>query len=223
MSDLVYQTRQRVAETGRLLFQRHLTDLAGGNISARAGDVLCMSPSYSGSKHHWDLRPEDVLVVDLQENILEGTGAISREAAVHFALMREFKDGQAVIHAHPRNVMVFSMARQPIHPVLEGTAKFGVIKVCRAAPSHTPELPEFVAAEFRGQEATIRKQGAAVLAPWHGIFVIGKSLDLALDTVERIDTNAYCLMMARLLPGMADFAPETVSADLLRDLERYQK
>ncbi len=223
MSDLISQTRQWVAETGRLLFQRHLTDLAGGNISARAGDLLCMTPRYSGSKYHWDLRPEDVLVVDLQENILEGEGAISREAGVHFALMREFKDGQAVIHAHPRNVMVFSMARQPIHPVLEGTAKFGVVKVCQPAPSHTPELPEFVAAEFRGQEATIRKQGAAVLAPWHGIFVIGKDLDAALDTVERIDTNAYCLMMGRLLPGMADRSAEAISADLLRDLERYQK
>ncbi len=222
MSDLLYQTRQWVAETGRLLFQRHLTDLAGGNISARAGDLLCMTPRYSGSKYHWDLRPEDVLVVDLQENILDGAGAISREAGVHFALMREFHDGKAVIHAHPRNVMVFSMARQPIHPVLEGTAKFGVVKVCQPAPSHTPELPEFVAAEFRGQEATIRKQGAAVLAPWHGIFVVGKDLDAALDTVERIDTNAYCLMMGRLLPGMSDFSPEAVSADLLRDLEPYQ-
>jgi len=222
MADIIYETRQRVAETGRLLFERHLTDAAGGNVSARAGEVICMSPRYSGSFYHWHLKPEDVLLVDLQGNKLEGKGDISREADVHFRLLRDFPDGGSVIHAHPRNVMVFAMAKQPIHPVLEGTAKFGVVKVARYAPSHTPELADFIAAEFKGQESAILKQGAAVIAPWHGLVVMGKTLDAAFDSVERIDTQAYCLLMGRFLPGMENRSHAEISAQLNYDSEHYR-
>ncbi len=223
MTDIIYETRQRVAETGRLLFERNLTDAAGGNISARAGEVLCMSPRFSGSRYHWHLQPEDVLLVDLDGNKLAGTGEISREAHSHFRLMRDFPDGAAVIHAHPRNVMVFAMARQPIYPVLEGTLKFGVVKVSAYAPAHSAKLADFLAEEFAGQEAAIRKQAAAVIGPWHGLFVIGKDLDAAFDAVERIDTNAYAIMMSRLLPGISQQSPEQIRDALINDLQPFNK
>jgi ribulose-5-phosphate 4-epimerase/fuculose-1-phosphate aldolase len=53
------------------------------------------------------------------------------------------------------------------------------------------------------------------------LFVIGKDLDAAFDSVERIDTNAYCILMSRLLPGMADRTPEEIHQELLRDLEHF--
>lgn len=42
------------------MFQRHLTDLAGGNISVRIGDTLYMTPRYAGARFHWDLVPEQI-------------------------------------------------------------------------------------------------------------------------------------------------------------------
>jgi ribulose-5-phosphate 4-epimerase/fuculose-1-phosphate aldolase len=117
----IEHTREQVARIGRFLFDRRLTDAAGGNISARVGDLLCMSPSYSGSQRQWQLEPDHVLVVDLNGNI---------------------------------------------------------------------------AAELRGKEDKIRKQAAGVIAPWHGLFLMGKDLDAAFDAVERFDTNAYIILMA---------------------------
>ena len=38
-----------------------------------------------------------------------------------------------------------------------------------------------------------------MIAPWHGLFVVGKDIDAAFDLTERIDTNAYCILMGRLL------------------------
>ena len=62
-------------------------------------------------------------------------------------------------------------------------------------------------------DEAIRKYAAAVIAPWHGLFVAGKDLDAAFDLTERIDTNAYCLLMSRLLPeGPTD--PETLQRKL---------
>ena len=223
MTDIIHAVRMRIAETGRLLFERHLTDAAGGNISVRAGDFICMSPRFSGNQYHWQLQPDDVLVVDQDGNKLEGPGDISREAKVHFRLLKDFPDGSAVIHAHPRNVMVFAMAKQPIYPVLEGTVKFGVVKVARFVPAHTSDLADTIAAEMAGQESVIRKQAAAVIAPWHGLFVLGKDLDAAFDAVERIDTNAYCILNGRSLPTMADRSMESISQELMNDLSPYKK
>lgn len=97
--------------------------------------------------------------------------------------------------------MAFAVAGRPITPVLENTLKFGVIRVCRFAPAHSDALAENIATELRGQEATIRKQAAAVIAPWHGLFVVGRDLEAAFDAAERIEVNAQCILMSRLLPG----------------------
>src|SRR5215216_1173141 len=121
---LISETRRKIAETGRLVFERHLTDAAGGNISVRVGDHVCITPRYSGSRRHWQLQPNQVLVSDLLGNKLEGDGDISREAKVHYRLYQEFPDATAVLHSHARNVMVFVASGQPIEPVLEATLKF---------------------------------------------------------------------------------------------------
>lgn len=198
-ADLISQTRNKIAETGKLVFERHLTDAAGGNISVRVGDSVCITPRYSGSKRHWQLRPNQVLVSDLSGNKLEGDGEVSRESKVHFRLYQEFLDATAVLHSHPHNVMPFVAAGQPIEPVLEATLKFGTIPVTNYAPAHSEHLADEIVSLMRGKEEQIRKYATAVIAPWHGLFVVAKDIDAAFDLTERIDTNAYCILMSRLL------------------------
>jgi L-fuculose-phosphate aldolase len=222
MNNLTIQTRQQISEIGRLLYDRFLTDSAGGNVSARAGDVICISPRYSGSKYQWHIRPEQVLVVDLDGNKLDGEGEISREARVHLRLYREFPEGMAVVHAHPRNVMVFATAGQPIPPIWEGTLKFGVIQVCQFAPAHTPDLAESVAAVMHGQEAALRMQAIAVIAPAHGMFTLGKSLAAAYDATERIDGAAYSILMSNFLPG-GPVDITAISQNLIASVARWEK
>lgn len=192
--------RAKIARFGALLFERRLTDVAGGNISARVGEFVCITPRYSGSKRQWQLRPEEVLVADMEMNVLDGEGEISRESRVHFKLHREFSEhGTGVVHAHARNILVFAAMNRPLPPVLEATQKFGTVPVVEYAPAHGDFLANNVAAGIRGNEARIRKQAAGVIAPWHGLFVIGKDLDAAFDAVERMDNNAYCILMGELL------------------------
>ncbi len=191
--------RARITEIGRMLFERQLTDAAGGNISVRAGERVCITPRFAGQKRQWRLRPEEVLVCDLEGNKLEGEGDTSRESKAHFRLYRDYPDGTAVVHCHPRNVLVFCAFDQPMLPVIEGTWKFGEIPVVPFAPAHSQSLADTVADGMRGQEARIRKQAAAVIARWHGLFVLGKDLDAAFDAAERIETNAYIILQAGAL------------------------
>ena len=214
-SDLIPQTRRKIAETGRMVFERHLTDAAGGNISVRVDDsTVCITPRYSGSRRHWQLQTNQVLVSDLHGNKLDGDGDVSRESKVHYRIYQEFPDAQAVLHSHARNVMVFVASGQPIEPVLEATLKFDTIPVTRFAPAHSEKLADAIVEGLRGKDEAIRKYATAVMAPWHGLFVVGKDLDAAFDLTERIDTNAFCILMSRLLPEGGPMDPESMRMKL---------
>ena len=196
-ADELQAGRALVAQIGRVLFERHLTDAGGGNISLRVGDVYCMSPTLAGHMKQWQLDADDILVVGQDGKILAGDGGLTRESAVHFGLHNNFSDyGTAVIHCHPRNLMVFACANRALPPIMEATRKFGVTPVIDYTPAHSPKLGQRIVATMRGREARIAKHAAGTIAPWHGLFLMGKHLQAALDAVERLDTNAYVIMMS---------------------------
>jgi len=183
------------------MFEKRLTDLAGGNISIRDGDTIYMSPRYSGQRFHWNL-PLDALVVGKwADDTISNHPNFSREGWSHLYIYRCFPDAQAVIHAHPFHVMPFCAFGLPIEPVLEGTQKFGVVAHCEPAPAHSKELGDKVVAALQGKEQMMRKQAAAILIPLHGILLAGSDFDKTLDALERIDQNAYCLTVRKSLLG----------------------
>lgn len=158
-----------------------------------------MTPRYAGSQHQWQLASEDVLVVDMDGHILDGDGAISREAAMHFAIYRAYPLARAVVHAHALNIMPFAVAQRPIEPVLESMRKLGTIQLIPPAPSHTDRLARYVAESLLPRADELNEHPLAVLLPFHGIAIWAGDLYAAYDALERIDLNAYTLLMMRLL------------------------
>ena len=225
MFEELLPTRKKIAELGLLMYTRHLTDSAGGNISARVGELICITPRYAGAKFRWQLRPEQVLVCDRQGTKLDGEGDISREAKVHLTLLNEFPDHPAVVHGHAQNALVFCAAGIPIEPVMEDTLKFGTVEVCEYAPAHSTDLSKFILDKIRVKSDAIAKGSAGVLAPWHGLFVLGRDLDMAYDSFERIDGNARIILMNSILLSAPDRAGGllTRAADLRRGVAKYSK
>lgn len=196
------QARILLAKVGSIMYKKGLTDLAGGNISLRVEDKVVMSPSLAGTYKFWEIKPEDVLVLDLDGNKLEGNGKISREAVTHLMMLNRFYPfGKAVIHAHPKNVLVFCATNQPIPPVLECTQKYGEIRVVEYAHGgiQNKQLAENIYSGLEDQKERIKEYAAAVIAPWHGIFSVGRDLESVLDTIDRIETNARCILMGMRL------------------------
>ncbi len=195
MKEKVQEIKKLIVHLGKLMFDRHLTDSAGGNISIRIDDKIYMTPSYAGGHFHWDLTTDQILTLDLEGNKLDGNGKVSREAKVHVVLLNEFyPDGIAVVHSHARNVLVFCAAEKPMPPVLYATRKFGYIPQCVDAASGTDDLANNIADSVRDQTNWVKNHAAPVMAPRHGLFVLGTSLLDAFDATERIDTNAHCIL-----------------------------
>ncbi|HXF63497.1 MAG TPA: class II aldolase/adducin family protein [Caldilineaceae bacterium] len=190
--------RPAMVEIAHLLYERRLTNAAGGNLSCRVGDSIYITPRYLGSKHRWQLRKEMILVYDSQFQIVEGDPArLSREARMHFACYRNFPEVNSVIHAHPQYLTVFASAGEALPPVNQYTEKFGAVEVVPNLPSHSQELADAVVAALRPRAAALSKHGLGLILAWHGVAVVGRDLDDAYDTLERLEWSAQTWLLAR--------------------------
>lgn len=190
---------EQVAYISRLLFERHLTDIAGGNVSTREGNTIYISPRYAGNKWHWQLDPNDVSSGPIDSDDLINSPSFSREGLSHLAVYRAFPEVNGIVHAHAPNVLPFCSLEMPIEPVIRATQKFGVLEYHDPAPEYSQEQADSIVEKLTGKEDLMSKAAAAVLMPQHGIFVAGKDIWTAVDTVERINTNAWCIIARKIL------------------------
>ena len=190
-----------IVDVAGKLFARKLTDVSGGNISARDGDTIYITPRFAGSRQHWDLKADDILTADIASDDLLEHPRSSRESRIHLSVYRSFSEVTGIVHAHAFHVLPFCVAGRPIEMVLESTQKFGVVEPIPAAPAHSQQLADNIVAGLSGKEDCIRAQAAAVMVPKHGLLVAGKDLLAAFDATERIDWNAWCILSQQLIPA----------------------
>jgi L-fuculose-phosphate aldolase len=189
------ELRLQMCEIAVLLWQRRLTNAYGGNFCARVDEnSLLVTPSRMAEEKHCQLVPDDLMLVDLAGNILEGTGQLSRETHMHTTLLRAFPTVNAVIHAHPMNGMVFAAAQRPIPSVTEATELAGEAGLIKFAPMCTPELSAATLAYFESKRALVEKMPLAGILPRHGLVVTGQSLNKTFTMLELVETDAYCTL-----------------------------
>ena len=83
---------EHIAYVAGRMFERRLTDMAGGNVSARDDSRIYISPRFSGSRRHWQLKPEDIISGSTDNDDLLENPNFSREGRAHLAVYRNFPD-----------------------------------------------------------------------------------------------------------------------------------
>ena len=190
--------RAAMVEIAELMYSRRLTNSAGGNLSCRVGDTIYISPRYLGSKQRWQLREEQILVFDKDFNILQGEPAkVSRESRMHFACYKHFPQINSVIHAHPQYLTIFASAGESLPPVNQYTEKFGHLPVVANLPSHSQDLADAVVEAITPRADVLAKNGLGLILAWHGVAVVGRDLDDAYDTLDRLEWSAQTYLLGR--------------------------
>ena len=105
--------KENCCEANRLLPSYGLVNLAFGNLSVidRATGCFAIKP---GGVAHEDLRPEDIVVIDLDGNIVEGKLRPSSDMPTHRRILQGFPIATAVVHSHSRNATAFAQAGRAI-------------------------------------------------------------------------------------------------------------
>ena len=194
MDNLSYMDlRKEMVTTARLMWERRLTNAAGGNFAVRVEDNrVLISPSMMSEEKHCVLNPEDIILIDYKENILEGSGKLSRESLMHILILQNFREIGCTIHAHPFYCMPFVAKSKPIPSMTEATMGRGDVGCIKWTKAYTEELARNVYAYFEERRDLAVKKPIGVIMPLHGVVVSGGDIYKAFSMLERIECDAYC-------------------------------
>lgn len=192
--------QELVAYAAKYIFDRGLTDAAGGNISIKNGDDIYMTPTLAGTLYHWHIGPEDIVVGSLKNvNELKNHPRFSREGFSHLSIYKAFPYIGAVVHAHPKYINAFVVQSKPLPPLMRSSAKFGTLEYHEEAEPYSQDQADKIVKVLKKQEDRMKAEAAAVLMPRHGIIIASTDLMIALDSLERMNNNALTVLAQNLL------------------------
>lgn len=188
---LLEREREEIVKYGKKLIASKLTTGSGGNLSVinRELGYIAIKPT---GVDYLTMRPEDVVVINLEGEIVDGRLKPSSEIMIHLGLLNARRDIQAVVHTHQVYATTLACLNWEL-PAVHYLVGFSGNKVPLApyATYGTPELAENIV-------KAIGSYNACLMAN-HGIVTVGPSLDSAFNVAEELELVSRLYYQARCL------------------------
>ena len=190
--------KEKIIEIGIQLLKENLTHGTCGNISCRVDkEKILITPS---SLPYGDIKPDDILLVNLDGKVLEGKRNPSVETPFHTAIYKNRDDVKAIIHTHSQYALAVSSVVDSIPVFLDEIFSHigGELTVSRYALPGSDELAENLL-------NVLGDKNAALLSN-HGAVCCGKNLDEAFEVARvveqicKIFILSSCLGKTKVLP-----------------------
>ena len=126
---MMEEERRQIVEVGKLLYDRGLVQMSGGNISIidRKANLVAIKPSGAQYIH---MKPEDIIIVDMDGNVVEGNKKPSIETFMHLGIYKKRLEINAVVHCHPVHAVAWSLKHTYLPSVIAAQwALKGAVKV----------------------------------------------------------------------------------------------
>jgi L-ribulose-5-phosphate 4-epimerase len=201
------ELKKRVFEANLKLVEHHLVILTFGNVSEidREKGVVAIKPS---GLDYERMKPEDMVVVDLEGKVVEGRWRPSSDTPTHLHLYRSFPSLKGIAHAHSEYATAFAQAQTEI-PCLGTThADFapGPIPVTRLLSAeevlgdYELNTGKVIAERFSGLDPL---QYPACLVAGHGPFAWGNSARAAVENLLILEYLAKVAFLTRVINPQA--------------------
>ena len=208
------EERKQVLAAAREISETGLVTGTWGNVSARCGDKDLMIITPSGVSYN-SLRMEDLVLVDGNGQVLEGSFKPSTEATLHMKIYKNRPDVRAIVHTHSLYATSFAVAGKSIPVILEETAQMigHEVPVADYALCGTDALAANVA-------AALGENKQAVLLANHGLVTVGASMAEALKKAHVIEKTSQVFIYAKILGGANTISKED-TARLKENFKNY--
>jgi L-ribulose-5-phosphate 4-epimerase len=184
--------------------KNNLVAWTSGNVSARdpGSGLVVIKPS--GVRYE-NLRPEYMVVVDLDGRVVQGSLKPSSDTASHLYIYRHRPDVNGVVHTHSSYATAFAAVNRPIPVVLTAIAdEFGGPIPCGGFSLIGDESIGKIVVESIGASP-------AVLLKNHGVFTIGKTAEAAVKAAIMTEDNARTVWLALQLGAPDEIPAEDVA------------
>lgn len=209
---LLQRLRSEVLRANQEIVRQGLVVSTFGNVSGIARDQGLVVIKPSGVDYD-ALKPEDMVVTDLEGNIVDSSLKPSSDLATHLVLYREFQQIGGVVHTHSEYATAWAQARKPIP--CYGTT--------HADYFHGPvPVTEMLRADEVGEDY-VRNTGEAilrcfrdvdplsvpsVLVAGHAPFCWGKTVDDAVHHAVALEYVAKLALHTETLAGTTPGIPQ---------------
>jgi L-ribulose-5-phosphate 4-epimerase len=184
--------------------RNHLVTWTGGNVSARDPETGYVVIKPSGVRYE-DLKPEHLIIVDLDGRHLEGDLKPSSDTASHLYIYRHRRDVNGVVHTHSPYATGFAALGKPIPVYLTAMAdEFGGPIPCGGFALIGGEEIGQVVVESIGSSP-------AVLLKNHGVFTIGPTAKAAVKAAVMVEDVARTVWIALQIGQPDEILPEDVT------------
>lgn len=158
------------------------------------------------------IRPEDLVLCDLDGNKVDGPDGATQcfEVKMHSCLLRERPDINAVVHAHPRNVVAMSVIGEPLRPCCQEGAQL----VRKPLPVY-PHMRTVVTEEDGMDVVRTMGKAPALILLGHGATTVGRSLPEAITAMIQLEEQARMNWCVRAAGGNT----QALADDLVAEME----
>ncbi len=206
--------RRRIVDVGMEALRRGIVHGTAGNFSERDRETGLIAISPSGIPYP-DTTIEDVVIVDMGGNVVDGHRRPSSETPMHTMVMREFDHVDAIVHTHSHYATVVSTIRPCLPPILTET--------CVVVGPQVPVTRYgLTALDDIGQSVVevMTPASRAVIMRNHGLITFGETFDQALLYSMLVEEAAEVYIQALAANGGRE--PNLVPAELVDEMtERF--
>jgi L-fuculose-phosphate aldolase len=166
--------REQVAAASRRLAAEGLVLGTAGNVSARTGDHVAITPTGAELA---TLEADDVTVIALNGTVVAGSLAPTSEIDLHLGVYRRY-DAGAVVHTHAPMATALACVLEDELPCVHYTmlALGGSVRVAPYRTFGTPELAQVVLDALEGKTAALMASHGAIAYAAD----VGKAVDASL-------------------------------------------
>ena len=183
--------RQELVHFGKLLHEHGYVAATDGNLSVRLdGQSVIITPTCISKGM---MRPQDLIVVDMDGHTLAGRRGVSSEVAMHLLIYKMRSDVNAVVHAHPPVATGYAAAGIPLNPaiVCEAVIGLGAVPLAPYATPGTSALADVL--------RPLIPEHQAILMANHGAVTYAEDLLRAYLKMELVEHFARISLVTKLL------------------------
>jgi L-fuculose-phosphate aldolase len=197
--------REEIVEVSRRMSVSGLVVGTSGNVSARTPDGNALvTPS---GLDYALMEPEDVVLVDLDGKVIEGSFEPSVETPMHTGIYRSTPETGGIVHTHARystTLACLGWEITPIHYMLAVLSDEGRVPIARYATYGTEELA-------RNAAQALGDPHRACLLRNHGTIAVGASVSEAYFRTELLEEMAEVYYRARQAGEPVLLTPEQLA------------
>ena len=209
---MLKEFKKRVFDANIALVKNGLVVLTWGNVSAKDPDTGLVVIKPSGVPYD-TMRAEDMVVVDIDGNRVEGELNPSSDLPTHLYLYKQYPTIGGVVHTHSTYATAFAQSGRDITPygTTHADAFYGAVPVSRElTDEEIAEAYEWNTGKVIAETVTDTDAIPAVLVKNHGVFTWGATPEKAVENAVTLEEVAKMAHLTESLNGATPRIKQTL-------------